>query len=61
MSFQMKAAKARNVKLEAFFDGITDETEIMSDEQRIAQVVLNLQSNALKFTDKGSVEIHASI
>lgn len=34
---------------------------ITADEQRIKQVLLNLQSNALKFTEKGKVEIRVSI
>jgi len=34
---------------------------IYHDEERIMQVVLNLQSNALKFTKDGTVEIHIEI
>jgi len=30
---------------------------IMADESRIIQILLNLQSNALKFTERGSVTI----
>ena len=36
-------------------------TRIVHDEQRIQQVILNLQSNALKFTDKGFVKILGTI
>jgi signal transduction histidine kinase len=34
---------------------------ILSDEQRLMQVLLNLQSNALKFTQKGKVEIKLEV
>jgi signal transduction histidine kinase len=34
---------------------------ICTDEQRVMQVLLGLQSNALKFTRKGSVDIIVDI
>ena len=34
---------------------------IKSDEQRIMQVLLGLQSNALKFTRQGRVKIYVSL
>mgnify|MGYP003341714775 CR=1 FL=1 len=34
---------------------------IYHDQQRITQMILNFQSNAIKFTDVGSVKIIASI
>lgn len=34
---------------------------IYSDEQRIMQVLLCLQTNAIKFTNEGSVNVHVSI
>jgi signal transduction histidine kinase len=34
---------------------------ICSDEDRIKQVLLGLQANALKFTQRGKVEISVSI
>lgn len=34
---------------------------IYSDENRVMQVILGLQSNALKFTEKGSVQIKVEI
>jgi len=33
----------------------------MADESRIIQILLNLQSNALKFTERGSVTIIVQI
>ena len=40
------------VKFEEFYPA-SDDYSIYSDEQRIMQVVLNLLSNSLKFTDSG--------
>jgi two-component system sensor histidine kinase ChiS len=34
---------------------------IFSDEQRVKQVLLSLQQNAIKFTNKGYVKIEASV
>ena len=34
---------------------------MICDKQRIMQVLLNMQSNALKFTEKGHVKIEVSV
>ena len=70
MCIQRKKAADAGIIFRATFinihDGV-DEKEgefsplLYSDEQRIMQVLLNLQSNALKFTPKGKVEILVSI
>ena len=68
MSIQMEQAKANGIELSVHYDNIS-ETEnvsysqnkdieiyspvIKSDINRIQQVILNLQSNALKFTKSG--------
>ena len=40
--------------MEDFYPG-ADDYNVYSDEQRLMQVVLNLLSNALKFTDEGGL------
>ena len=66
MSIQKKKAVDKGVLLVAEFPGFseTDQADgelqspfIMADEGRIIQILLNLQSNGLKFTDTGSVTI----
>ena len=42
-------ADAKNLTLEHNFESLQD-PQIYHDEQRITQILLNLQSNAIKFT-----------
>ena len=57
------------IKLYAVYNNIREHTNsdkkfspiINHDEHRIQQVLLNLQSNALKFTTKGEIKINVSI
>ena len=58
MSIQRIKAESKGIQLTSKFKMLPN-TIITHDEQRIQQVLLNLQSNALKFTDKGKITIKA--
>ena len=49
-------AQARGLGFEVEYDGVIPET-IQSDPTRLRQVLLNLVSNAVKFTEQGSVRL----
>ena len=57
MDVQMKQAKDRGMNLIADFSDVENNQMVISDEQRIKQVLLGLQSNAIKFTERGYVKI----
>jgi len=71
MCIQRKKAEDSGLRFYATYtnihDGNSDVQEglhspiVVADEQRIQQVLLNLQSNALKFTEKGKVEVRVTI
>lgn len=71
MSLQRLAAQTKGIIFEVEFKNIAENEIIVPngklsplincDEQRIMQVLLGLQSNALKFTRSGKVMIHVSI
>ena len=69
MDIQKMKAESIGIKLSAEYQNIQDASHpdhkygpmITHDEHRIQQVLLNLQSNALKFTTKGHVKILVSI
>ena len=54
MCIQRMKAKAQNIEFEVVFENMPN-TFICTDEDRLMQVLLGLQSNALKFTSKGFV------
>ncbi|MEG2759939.1 MAG: ATP-binding protein [Mucinivorans sp.] len=50
-------AMRSDAKVPVFFDARLPEYIIMGDENRIQQVITNFTTNALKFTEQGSIEI----
>lgn len=60
IDIQLKQAQARGIDLHSEFVGISEDCIMLSDESRIKQVLLGLQSNALKFTESGYVRIRVS-
>ena len=50
-------AQSKNIKLNFQISPCMDKMIIKSDKQRLKQILLNLISNALKFTDSGSITI----
>ena len=70
VAIQSYKAKKQGVELLVEYVNVGDDKvdsiesfspEVMADMPRIQQILLNLQSNALKFTEKGSVTIRCEI
>lgn len=59
MCLQRNEANQKKIKFEAYFDDGCEDL-IISDQQRIMQVLLGLQSNAMKFTQRGHILIMVS-
>ncbi len=51
-----RQAQEKNIQIEIH---MPDKVEIQADKDKIAQVFMNLVSNALKFTEEGKIEISA--
>jgi signal transduction histidine kinase len=71
MSIQRLDAQNKGLDFEVEYENIMEDDSferighfspfINCDEQRIMQVLLGLQANALKFTSEGKVKIYAKI
>ena len=62
INIQNDKAVQKGLKLYAEFVNIdSSNAMICSDEQRIKQVLLGLQSNAIKFTKEGEIKIRVQI
>lgn len=51
-------AKAKNIKLNSFIENLPE--AVIADANRLRQILLNLISNAVKFTQSGSVTINVT-
>jgi PAS domain S-box-containing protein len=52
-------AEKKNLTLSADLDSLPD--DFISDQRRVEQMLLNILSNAVKFTEKGTVKLSAAI
>lgn len=61
--YEIFELQATQKKIKLSFELISDlkDASIKSDKQRLKQIMLNLLSNALKFTDKGFIKVEAKV
>lgn len=59
VQMHLARAKAKNLKLMLSFDSEIPQY-VVGDETRLSQILINLVSNAVKFTAQGSIEIKAT-
>lgn len=52
-------AKSKNIKLTMFMDDESLPEKLFFDQSRLTNILVNIASNAIKFTNKGGVQIHA--
>ena len=58
----MLMGKAKEKNLELVFGCENDVPDVLlGDRRRLIQIIINLTSNAIKFTEKGKVEVHAKV
>ena len=58
----MMMGKAKEKNLELVFSCDKDVPEVLlGDPTRLTQIIINLTGNAIKFTQKGSIQVHAEV
>jgi len=55
--FMANTNKAKKIKLSVHIPKELKKKQIISDKSKIAQIVINLSKNAIKYTEKGNVEL----